>query len=125
LFLVHSKLLIVDDCFFTCGSANMVDLSLDADHTELNISVWSPETTRLFRTRLFDEHTGGIADLVNDKPIESTRRLAEHAKQNTLKMNSRQELQGHIYQLDPNQYGASLFIAAIALERAASHSAKI
>lgn len=38
---VHAKLCVVDGAFVSCGSANLVDLSLAADHTETNLHVWS------------------------------------------------------------------------------------
>jgi len=39
---VHSKLIIVDDDFYSIGSANCVDLSYDRLHTELAVSVFEP-----------------------------------------------------------------------------------
>lgn len=40
---VHAKVACFDKCFITCGSANLVDLSMMADHTETNLHVWSME----------------------------------------------------------------------------------
>jgi hypothetical protein len=37
----RSQVAIVDGEWFTGGSANLVDLSMEKDHTELNISVWT------------------------------------------------------------------------------------
>ncbi|KAH3767992.1 Phosphatidylserine/phosphatidylglycerophosphate/cardiolipin synthase [Pelomyxa schiedti] len=55
---VHSKVMIVDDKWWTVGSANCVDLSLNRDHTELNLSIWDPATALALRRRLFLEHCG-------------------------------------------------------------------
>ncbi|PKM05278.1 MAG: phospholipase [Gammaproteobacteria bacterium HGW-Gammaproteobacteria-6] len=52
---VHSKLLLVDDLFFTLGSANINARSLLTD-SELNISMPSPKTTKLWRKRLWEMH---------------------------------------------------------------------
>jgi phosphatidylserine/phosphatidylglycerophosphate/cardiolipin synthase-like enzyme len=43
---VHSKLMIVDSVFLTLGSANVVDLSMDKDHSELNVSLWSTQKVK-------------------------------------------------------------------------------
>jgi phosphatidylserine/phosphatidylglycerophosphate/cardiolipin synthase-like enzyme len=54
---VHSKLLLVDDLFFTLGSANINARSLLSD-SELNIAMPSPKTTKLWRERLWEMHSG-------------------------------------------------------------------
>lgn len=54
---VHSKLLLVDDLFFTLGSANINTRSLHSD-SELNIAMPSQRTTQLWRERLWEMHTG-------------------------------------------------------------------
>lgn len=54
---VHSKLLLVDDLFFTLGSANINERSLKSD-SELNIAMPSPQTTRTWRERLWGMHSG-------------------------------------------------------------------
>lgn len=51
---------IVDGEWYTGGSANLVDLSLEKDHTELNISVWDKPGALRFLADLCKEHTGGI-----------------------------------------------------------------
>ena len=56
---VHSKLLLVDDVFFTLGSANVNVRSMEAD-TELNIASPSPETTKQWRQHLWKLHTGQV-----------------------------------------------------------------
>ncbi len=54
---VHSKLLLVDDVFFTLGSANINTRSMEGD-SELNISCPSPGLTRDWREHLWKLHTG-------------------------------------------------------------------
>ncbi len=54
---VHSKLLLVDDVFFTLGSANINVRSMEVD-SELNIASPSPELTRQWREHLWRIHTG-------------------------------------------------------------------
>ncbi len=55
---VHSKLLLVDDVFFTLGSANINARSMEGD-SELNISCPSPDLTKAWRQHLWQLHTGG------------------------------------------------------------------
>jgi phosphatidylserine/phosphatidylglycerophosphate/cardiolipin synthase-like enzyme len=50
-------LLLVDDLFFTLGSANINLRSLQTD-SELNIAMPSPKTTRTWRERLWAMHSG-------------------------------------------------------------------
>lgn len=64
---VHSKLLLIDDVFFTLGSANMNERSMKND-SELNIAMPSPELTKEWRTKLWKLHTGRDAgdDMKNE-----------------------------------------------------------
>ncbi|HFT8168295.1 TPA: phospholipase D-like domain-containing protein [Pseudomonas aeruginosa] len=55
---VHSKLLLVDDVFFTLGSANVNARSMEGD-SELNISCPSPDITKTWRQHLWKIHTRG------------------------------------------------------------------
>lgn len=57
---VHAKLMIVDDRFFTIGSANLANRSMGVD-TETNLAIEAPamdEVVRLWRHRLIGEHLG-------------------------------------------------------------------
>ena len=54
---VHSKLLLVDDVFFTLGSANVNVRSMEVD-SELNIAMPSPAVTQEWRRKLWGIHTG-------------------------------------------------------------------
>ncbi|MDR2014858.1 MAG: phosphatidylserine/phosphatidylglycerophosphate/cardiolipin synthase family protein [Azoarcus sp.] len=53
---VHSKLLLIDDKFFTLGSANFNKRSMEND-SELNIAVPSPKLTKEWRQKLWRLHT--------------------------------------------------------------------
>jgi len=57
--------MIVDDLFFTLGSANFVDISWKKDHTELNIAVWDERVARSLRWQLFEEHLGEKVDNIS------------------------------------------------------------
>lgn len=74
---IHSKLMIVDDCFLTVGSANLTNRSMSVD-TELNISAQADSahselgrSIALSRATLLSEHTGG-------PPIDLIDGLVEH-----------------------------------------------
>lgn len=54
---VHSKLLLVDDVYFTLGSANVNVRSMEVD-SELNIAMTSPAITQQWRKHLWGLHTG-------------------------------------------------------------------
>lgn len=56
---VHSKLLLVDDVFFTLGSANVNVRSMEGD-SELNIACPSPALTQQWRKHLWKLHTGKV-----------------------------------------------------------------
>lgn len=57
---VHSKLLLVDDVFFTVGSANVNLRSMETD-SELNIASPAPEIAKQWREHLWRNHTGRAA----------------------------------------------------------------
>lgn len=52
----HAKLCVVDGAWATIGSANLVDLSLLPDHTELNAALWSREVGTQLLCGLVAEH---------------------------------------------------------------------
>lgn len=58
---IHSKLLMVDDCFMTLGSANLNLRSMSAD-SEINLATDSIEHVRPFRQRVWGMQTGGEHD---------------------------------------------------------------
>lgn len=106
---VHSKLCVVDGKWFTIGSANMVDLSMKRDHTEMNACVYDQaESMKLLRKlarlhcqcdEMSDEESAGADDLRfehwNDKQIIGF--LSSTAKANV----------NGLCALDPEQYGTA------------------
>jgi hypothetical protein len=77
---VHSKTCIVDGEWATIGSANLVDLSLTPNHTEMNIAFWDGDTA----LGLLNELTGACS-VVDVSPLSrrsggcATSRLTGHA----------------------------------------------
>jgi len=77
---IHSKLMIVDDRYVICGSANLNERSLAGNRdTEDCVAIWpaGPATEKAcveeiqrFRQRLWDEHLGGDKPGNWDKPEE-------------------------------------------------------
>ena len=55
---IHSKLLLVDDSFFTLGSANLNQRSMVVD-SEINIASDDPRHATNLRQRIFAMHSGG------------------------------------------------------------------
>ena len=58
---VHSKTCIVDGEWATVGSANLVDLSLMPNHTEMNVAFWDGATA----LGLLNELTGACSALAS------------------------------------------------------------
>jgi phosphatidylserine/phosphatidylglycerophosphate/cardiolipin synthase-like enzyme len=58
---IHSKLLMIDDCFMTLGSANLNLRSMSAD-SEINLATDSIGHVRPFRRRVWGMQTGGEYD---------------------------------------------------------------
>lgn len=55
---IHSKLMVIDDAFFTIGSANMNQRSMVAD-SEINIATDDHAKARDLRSRVWELNTGG------------------------------------------------------------------
>lgn len=53
---VHSKLMIVDDCFAAVGSANMMSRSMYGVDSELQVGIVGASTVRDFRMKIWAEH---------------------------------------------------------------------
>ena len=102
---MHSKICLIDDLWGTCGSANLVDLSLHRDHTELNVAFWhAPSSGALLRT-LVHEHTHEeVAHLADAREV--LERLRRRAVENRERRRAGEALRGHVYELDPRRYGA-------------------
>jgi phosphatidylserine/phosphatidylglycerophosphate/cardiolipin synthase-like enzyme len=68
---VHSKVAIVDDEWYTVGSANLNRRGLATD-TELNAHALDPEGARALRLRLWAEHLGATRDeLASLDPLDA------------------------------------------------------
>jgi phosphatidylserine/phosphatidylglycerophosphate/cardiolipin synthase-like enzyme len=67
---VHSKIAIIDDEWFTIGSANLNEHSLFND-TEMNIVSRDPELARRTRLRLWAEHLELAEEQIPADPIEA------------------------------------------------------
>ena len=82
---VHAKVAIVDDQWFTVGSANLNGRGLEGD-SELNVQVRDPELARALRLRLWAEHLGlpeaTVASLPAVQAVDKLwTPLATHARQ--------------------------------------------
>ena len=66
---IHSKLLLVDDSFFTLGSANLNQRSMAAD-SEINLATNDVRHATELRTRIWSQLTGGKYDGGNSTPQE-------------------------------------------------------
>ncbi len=96
---VHSKLLLVDDLFFTLGSANINARSLLSD-SELNISMPSPQTTKLWRKRLWEMHAkktiGESKASLNENIKDDYRRWDEIITDNWVRQKHKLPLNGSL-----------------------------
>jgi phosphatidylserine/phosphatidylglycerophosphate/cardiolipin synthase-like enzyme len=88
---VHSKLMIVDDCWVTIGSCNLHAFSLRG-HSEMNIAIWDADVASALRRRLFATHLGAnVAALDESSAFHKYREAA---------------VAGHgVFVLDPLRYG--------------------
>lgn len=89
---VHSKLLLVDDVFFTLGSANVNVRSMETD-SELNIAMPSPTVTQQWRKHLWKLHTG---QSTGDDPKEEFRRWQNIMIRNTQLKDAGKPLESHL-----------------------------
>lgn len=99
----HAKLCIVDGEWLTIGSANLVDLSLDADHTELNAAVWGQDTALPLLRQLCAEHTDNPSYATLDD-LEAVTRFAEHARASRASFDAGGPILGCCRALDPEHY---------------------
>lgn len=97
---VHSKLAIVDGAWLTCGSANLVDLSLARDHTELNLCAWDAAGALGLLRRLAEEH--GERSFADASAAEIVAALAALARANAAREGPPYD--GRLFALDPAGY---------------------
>ena len=67
---VHSKLMIVDDCWMKIGSANM-DKKGFQDSVEFDLGITSPELSKKLRIRLWKEHLNLKDDLTHTVNVDN------------------------------------------------------
>lgn len=94
---VHAKLCLVDDHRGMIGSANLVDLSLRADHTELNVEFEAPETVHALLRQLAEEHLERALEPLDDRALHQ--RLQSAARNKAARS-------GRLVALDPARYPA-------------------
>ena len=99
---VHAKVCVVDGAWGTVGSANFVDISLQADHTELNLSYWDPTAARALLDALIAEHAGLDVSACGDR--EALQRLAQHARDNAARRQHGLPMRRHACARDPRTY---------------------
>eukprot|EP01090_Pellita_catalonica_P009473 TRINITY_DN20559_c0_g1_i1.p1 TRINITY_DN20559_c0_g1~~TRINITY_DN20559_c0_g1_i1.p1 ORF type:complete len:486 (-),score=62.62 TRINITY_DN20559_c0_g1_i1:217-1674(-) len=80
---VHAKIAIVDEEWVTIGSANLVDLSFEKDHTELNCAFWDRNLASFFLRKLLREHFGKeLGDLTKQSGKTLLRAASKLARKN-------------------------------------------
>jgi phosphatidylserine/phosphatidylglycerophosphate/cardiolipin synthase-like enzyme len=95
---VHSKLLVVDDVFFTVGSANINTRSMEVD-SELNIGCNDPAKARIWREKLFAMHTGSAP---NDDPAVEFEKWADILEKNSDRQSKGEPLIGKLVEFLDN-----------------------
>ena len=101
---VHAKVCIVDGCWGTVGSANMVDLSMAPDHTEMNASFWGQREALDALKRLIGAHAYPT-HLPQDSDTSVLTAAGALARRNATQKRLGKPLSGAIYALDPRAYG--------------------
>jgi phosphatidylserine/phosphatidylglycerophosphate/cardiolipin synthase-like enzyme len=100
---VHAKLMLVDDVWATIGSCNLHGYSLFGNG-EMNAALWSPETVRVIRCALFQEHLEHDTSHLDDRAaLQLFRTVAlENRRRFTAGTHG---WQGLAFTLDPSSYG--------------------
>ncbi|MEZ4473970.1 MAG: phosphatidylserine/phosphatidylglycerophosphate/cardiolipin synthase family protein [bacterium] len=98
---VHAKLTLIDGCWLSLGSANFVDLSLEADHTEQNLIIWDAGVAARTQAALWAGH--GVPPGARPGPV---------AQANAARWRAGEPGSGLIA-LDPARYGAEAGAAAL------------
>ena len=105
----HAKTMIVDDQWWTAGSANLNSRGMHSD-AEINVGVYDPQTAHWLRLRLWMEHLrrqphdiGGIED-----PLAGLRMMQALAEANRERVRRREPLDGHLLPYLTAQEGKAL-----------------
>jgi phosphatidylserine/phosphatidylglycerophosphate/cardiolipin synthase-like enzyme len=94
---VHAKLAIVDDRWWTVGSANLNSRGMHAD-AEINVSALDPTGARTLRLRLWQEHSHAqVEDIpsLND-PVAGLKVMRSRARENFERVRKGRPLVGHL-----------------------------
>ena len=97
---VHSKLMIVDDCWMKIGSANM-DKKGFQDSVEFDLGITSPEISKKLRIRLWKEHLNLKDDLTYTVNVDNFEEGYEEwmrlAYNNGKRVKDNKPIDGHVY----------------------------
>jgi phosphatidylserine/phosphatidylglycerophosphate/cardiolipin synthase-like enzyme len=94
---VHAKVAIVDDRWWTVGSANLNSRGMHAD-AEINVSAMDPTGARTLRLRLWQEHAHPQVEHIpslND-PVVGLKVLRARARENYARVRQGKPLAGHL-----------------------------
>lgn len=97
----HAKLCVVDASWATIGSANLVDLSLCCDHTELNAAFWSEAVAGSLLRQLIREHTDEDAPTDDIMALEH---FATRSRASRASLDAGGPVLGGCYAIDPTRY---------------------
>ena len=98
---VHAKIMLVDDAWATLGSTNFMGRSFLRE-TEMNASIWCPDTVRRLRQDLFDEHLAGACRGLGE--LAAFDRFSEIATANAPLFERSEALQGLAHRLRTDTY---------------------
>jgi phosphatidylserine/phosphatidylglycerophosphate/cardiolipin synthase-like enzyme len=96
---IHSKLMIVNDCFTTLGSANINSRSMEVD-SELNICHEMGSVTKPLRQKLWGIHTNGMG--AQDDPAEAFIEWGRIINENNDRKKTNKETQFNGQKLEPH-----------------------
>jgi phosphatidylserine/phosphatidylglycerophosphate/cardiolipin synthase-like enzyme len=99
---VHAKTTLIDDAWATIGSTNIANRSFHRD-TELNASIWHPETVRALRVELLQEHLSTDTSGMGGR--EAMAAYREVAAENTALRQEGAEMTALAHTIDPAKYG--------------------
>lgn len=109
---IHSKLLMIDDCYMTAGSANLNLRSMAAD-SEINVATDHIPTIRALRQRVWGMQTGGDKVGTGGEGIKEEIALAfEHWGRRAA---------ANKFNIDKNRYGMTGFLVQFEDKRTALH----
>lgn len=109
---VHAKVMIVDDQFWTAGSANLNSRGMRSD-AEINIASLDPTVARGMRLGLWTEHlhAGERQGLHLYDPLAGLDRLRASAEANLERVRAGEPLDGHLLPYLPASVGKALGVS--------------